>query len=67
MIDEMRDILENNDDTRPRHLLENINPAGEQDNLENQEHMEPLDTSELPDEEPLPINVKSSGLLFRKV
>ena len=67
MIDEMRDILENNDDTRPRHLLEDINPAGEQENLENQELMEPLDTSEIPDEEPIPINVKSSGLLFRKV
>ena len=67
MIDVMRDILENNDDTRPKHLCETIDPAGEQQNLDDQELQEPLDTSELPQEEPAPINVKSVGLLFRKI
>ena len=67
MIDVMRDILENNDDTRPKHLCEMVDPAGEQQNLDDQELQEPLDTSELPQEEPAPINVKSVGLLFKKI
>ena len=67
MVDEMRDILENNEDTRPRHLCEIIDAAGEQENLDNEALMEPLDTSELPEEDPAPINVKSVGLLFRRV
>ena len=44
-----------------------IDPAGEQENLDDQELQEPLDTSEVPQEEPDPINVKSVGLLFRKI
>ena len=67
MIDEMRDILENNDDTRPKHLCEMIDPAGEQENLDDMEIQEPLDTSEFPQEESAPINVKSVGLLFKKI
>jgi hypothetical protein len=67
MIDEMRDILDNNDGTRPKHLCEMIDPAGEQENLDDMEIQEPLDTSELPQEESAPINVKSIGLLFKKI
>ena len=67
MIDEMRDIIENNNDTRPKHLCEMIDPAGEQENLDDMEIQEPLDTSELPQEEPAPINVKPVGLLFKKI
>ena len=67
MIDEMRDIIENNNDTRPKHLCEMIDPAGEQENLDDMEIQEPLDTSELPQEEQAPINVKPVGLLFKKI
>ena len=67
MIDEMRDILESNDDTRPKHLYEMIDPTGEQENLDDMDIQEPLDTSEFPPEEPVPINVKAVGLLFKKI
>mgnify|MGYP001489389500 CR=1 FL=1 len=67
MIEEMRELLDSNEDTRPKHLYENLDPAGNQDNLDNEEMIEPMDTSALPEEDPVPVNSKSSGLLFKRI
>ena len=44
--------IANSDNERPAHIYDNLDPEGQQDNLEVEEEMPPLDTSELPDEEP---------------
>ena len=51
MVDVMRDLIEKPDDARPLHLVD-MDAAGEQENLDDEEEMEPLDTMELPDDEP---------------
>jgi hypothetical protein len=66
MIDEMRELLESSDDTRPMHMLENIDTTGQQENMDDEEVMEPLDTTELPKEESQPKNVMSDGI-FRPI
>ena len=67
MIEDMRELLDSNEDIRPKHLYENLDPAGNQDNLDNEEMIEPMDTSALPEEDPVPVNSKSSGLLFKRI
>ena len=42
--------LYSNDYERPAHFYENLDPEGQQDNLEALSEMEPLDTTELPEE-----------------
>ena len=66
MIDEMRELLESSDDTRPMHMLENIDATGQQENMDDEEVMEPLDTTKLPEEESQPKNVRSDGI-FRPI
>ena len=39
----------------------------EQDNFDNEEVLESLDTTNLPDDEPDPTNVKSDGCLFKPI
>ena len=67
MIEDMRELLDSNEDIRPKHLYENLDPAGNQENLDNEEMIEPMDTSALPEEDPIPVNSKSSGLLFKRI
>ena len=66
MIDEMRELLESSDDTRPMHMLESIDTTGQQENMDDEEVMEPLDTTKLPEEESQPKNVRSDGI-FRPI
>ena len=63
----MRNLLENSNDNRPQHLLETLDVAGQQENLDNEEILESLDTTVLPEEESISVNVKPSGLLFKKI
>ena len=65
MIDEIRDLIGNPEEARPMHLSD-LDPTGEQENLDEEEQLEPLDTTELPnDEEHIPRNYKSDGPLFQ--
>ena len=65
MIDEIRDLIGNPEESRPMHLSD-LDPTGEQENLDEEEQLEPLDTTELPnDEEHIPRNYKSDGPLFQ--
>ena len=50
--DVLKKLMENTDDQRPSHIADNIglDPCGEQDNLECEDEMPPLDTTKLPDE-----------------
>ena len=66
MIDEMRELFESSDDTRPMHMLENIDTTGQQQNMDDEEAMEPLDTTELPKEDSQSKNVRSDGI-FRPI
>ena len=53
MIDAMIELLDSNENTKPHHIADDINPAGEQSNLDNQEILDrtnPLDISDLPAE-----------------
>ena len=47
-IEVLQDMV--SDEERPAHVYDNLDAEGQQDNLECEEEMEPLDTSELPDE-----------------
>lgn len=68
MIDVAREILENpENDGRAAHLLEGIDANGQQDNLDVESTMEPVDTSVLPEEDPQPKNKKSDGCLFKPI
>ena len=49
MVDIMRDLMDNPENSRPIHLGD-MDTAGEQENLDDEETLEPLDTSEVPDE-----------------
>ena len=63
-----REILENpDDDGKATHLLENIDVTGQQENLDDQNSMDPIDDSILPEEEPESRNRKSNGCLFKPV
>ena len=46
----MKNILETSDDTRPEHLCETLDGEGQQDNLDVQDMMLPVDDAELPAE-----------------
>ena len=46
----MKIILETSDDTRPEHLCETLDGEGQQDNLDVQDMMLPVDDAELPAE-----------------
>ena len=50
--DVLKKLLANTDNERPAHIADKIglDPCGEQDNLECEDEMPPLDTSKLPDE-----------------
>ena len=65
MVDVLRELINNPEDARPIHLSE-IDPAGEQENMDNEAILESLDTNELPeeeeDEEPEHTNLKSDNL-----
>ena len=67
MVDDMRDLLDNTNNVRPQHLLETLDAFGEQENLDNEDILESLDTSVLPEEDPVSVNVKPNGLLFKKI
>ena len=68
MIDVAREILENpENDGRAAHLLEGIDANGQQENLDVESTMEPMDTSILPEEDPQPKNKKSDGCLFKPI
>ena len=68
MIDVAREILENpDDDGKATHFLENIDTNGQQENLDNESIIEPMDTSPLPEEEPNPRNRGSDGCLFKPI
>ena len=66
MIDTIKELAQNSADVRPVHLSE-IDPTGEQENLDDEENCEPIDTTKLPEEEPSAGNIKSTGCLFRQV
>ena len=51
---------------RPAHIYDNLDPEGQQDNLECEEQMEPLDTSELPDEPTNPPQMNAKNRASRK-
>ena len=65
MVDVLRELINNPEDARPIHLSE-MDPAGEQENMDNEAILESLDTNELPeeeeDEEPEHTNLKSDNL-----
>mgnify|MGYP001223927759 CR=1 FL=1 len=65
MVDVLRELINNPKDARPIHLSE-MDPAGEQENMDNEAILESLDTNELPEEEeeeePEPSNFKSDTL-----
>ena len=65
MVDVLRELINNSEDARPIHLSE-IDPAGEQENMDNEAILESLDTDELPEEEekeePEPTNFKIDNL-----
>ena len=67
MIDEMRELLESSNETRPQHMYENIDVAGQQENLDNEEMMEPRDDSILPYLEDSPPQNSRSGGIFRPI
>ena len=60
MIDTIREMIENPEESRPLHLYD-MDAAGEQENCDNETILESLDTTKLPDEDPEPKNVQSSG------
>ena len=67
MIDVMREMIENPEEARPIHLYD-LDAEGEQENIDNEEILESLDTTELTDdEEARPKNIKSDGPLFAPV
>ena len=59
-------MMKNPDDARPLHLY-NIDAAGEQENLDNEEILESLDTNELPSDESEMKNVQSDGSMFKPI
>ena len=65
MIDVLRELKNNPEVARPIDLSE-MDPAGEQENMDNEAILESLDTNELPeeeeDEEPEHTNLKSDNL-----
>jgi hypothetical protein len=68
MIDVARELLENpDDDGKAKHLYENIDVAGQQENLDNEHDIEPLDTTVWPEEDPQPKNIKSDGMFFKPI
>ena len=46
----MEKIIESNENERPQHAFDTLDPLNQHENLEDMEVMPPLDTSELPDE-----------------
>ena len=68
MIDVARELLENpDDDGKAKHLLENLDVNGQQENLDDKPFLEPMDTSVLPEEDPKPKNIRSDGCLFKPI
>ena len=68
MIDQMRELIENpDDDGKAKHIYENIDVAGQQENLDDEQDMEPLDTTVWPEEDPQPKNIKSDGMFFKPI
>ena len=68
MIDEMRELFENtDDDAKAQHLYENIDVAGQQENLDDEHDIEPLDTTVWPEEDPQPKTIKSDGMFFKPI
>ena len=60
MIEVLKDWVDD-DFERPAHLFEGIDQTAQQENSEDLEEMEPIDSSELPDEDEIPrINVKKN-------
>ena len=68
MIDVARELLENpDDDGKAKHLLENLDVNGQQENIDDEPFLEPKDTSVLPEEDPKPKNIRSDGCLFKPI
>ena len=65
MVDVLRELINNPENARPIHLSE-MDPTGEQENMDNEAILESLDTNELPEEEeeeePEPTNFKIDNL-----
>ena len=69
MVDVLRELIENPEDARPKHLGD-IDTTGQQENADDVEDMLPIDTTKLPDEEPEPSKIqknKADGCLFKPV
>ena len=68
MIDVARELLQNPDENgRASHLLDSLDVTGQQENLDDESCIEPMDKSILPEEEPESKNRKSGGCLFKPV
>ena len=65
MIDVMREMMQNPEEARSVHLSD-IDNGGEQENLDDQDLLQPMDTTELPEEEAHNENIKSDQLDFSK-
>ena len=66
MIEVLKDWVDN-DFERPAHLFEGIDQTAQQENFEDLEEIEPIDSSELPDEENERINVKKNLTNLKEV
>ena len=70
MVDIMRELIENPENVRPIHL-EEMDIAGQQNNLDDKKELEPLDNTELSDEETESTieskNVRSDGCVFKPI
>ena len=66
MIDIVSELIQNPEDARPLHSGD-MDPTGEQENLDDHEALEPPDRTELPDDEPESKNVKSDGCIFKPI
>ena len=68
MIDVARELLENpDDDAKAKHLLENLDVNGQQENLDDEPFLESKDTSVWPEEDPKSKNIRSDGCLFKPI
>ena len=47
---EMTEILQETEDLRPQHIYDTLDPAGEQEDMDDQDAMEPIDRTQLPSE-----------------
>ena len=68
MIDVLRELIENPEDARPIHLND-LDTAGEQENIDDMTDLEPLDMTVLSEDESdtVPKNVTSTGIFSKPI